>query len=284
MAETTPARPAIPIGGYSTIKPLTDDEREEWNRQAEAKREQIRVTALAMIGRGPDGQPFPAPDDAEERRLQSADLRGALRQAQVARREISLRGVDQKNALGRGELHLEEARTALSQLEERAAAGERAAADRLADSFRGSEASNLVQEVSSASMPATSEIETARIAVQRAEAAVERLAGETEATRAELVKAQYVVDRAVADVVRQKLLAIAQQIDEHDRAAAELRASMRAAGFTTANVARRAGWPRRIFTSTMLGVLDRGALDGASPHDWARFISALNNDSDTVLE
>jgi hypothetical protein len=34
----------------------------------------------------------------------------------------------------------------------------------------------------------------------------------------------------------------------------------------------------------MLGVLDRGALDGASPHDWARFISALNTDSDTVLE
>jgi hypothetical protein len=282
MAEAT--TPTLPIGGYSTSRQLTDDEREEWNRQAEAKREQIRVSALAMIGRDADGRPFSPPDASEEERLATGDLRGALRQAQLDRRQISLRGVDQKDAFARGQQHLENARAELRDLERRSAAGERAAAERLADSFRGSQ--TPVEELrASAKFPTTSEIEAARLAVQRAEAAVERLAAEAEATRAELGRAQYVVDRAVADVVRQKLLAIAHRIDEHDRAAAELRASMRTAGFATADVQRRPGWRAvRVFTSTMTGILDRQALDGTSRADWRDFIRRLDQDHTAELE
>jgi hypothetical protein len=276
----------ISFSPYATAagREPTPDEVAEINARLEARRAQIRADSLRMIGRDADGNVLPPADAGEEERLATGDLRGALRLAQLARRQISLRSVDQKDAFARGEQHLEEARAALSQLEERAAAAERAAADRLADSFRGSETSNLVQEVSSASMPATSEIERGRIAVQRAQNAVATLTGEVEATQRELGRAQYVVDRAVADVVRQELLAIARRIDEHDRAAAELRASMHVAGYATASV-RRPGWQGvRIFTSTMTSILHRQALDGTSRADWRDFISRLDQDAAAELE
>jgi hypothetical protein len=282
MAEARPG--VISFGAYAVDgREPTPVEIAEMNERAERRRQEIRTSSLAMIGLDASGHRIPAPDSGEERRLETSDMRGALHQAQLERRQISLRGVDQKAALARGQQHLEETRAALHQLEERVAAGERAAADQLADSFRGSETATD-ERLDVGTFPATSEIEAARLAVRRAQNAVATLTGEVEATQRELGRAQYVVDRAVADVVRQKLLAIAQQIDEHDRAAAELRASMRAAGFATANVARRAGWPRRVFTSTMLSVLDRGALDGTSRADWRDFISRLDQDAEAQLE
>jgi hypothetical protein len=217
---------------------------------------------MRMIGRDPDGNPLPPADAGEEERLATADLRGALREAQLARSEIALRGVDQKEALARGQQHLENARGELRDLERHVAAAERDAAERLADSFRGSE--KLLASDERLSPPATSEIEAARTAVQRAQNVVATLTAEVETTLRELGRAQHVVDRAVADVVRQKLLDIAQQIDEHDRRSAELRASMHAAGYATANVQRRPGWQGvRVFTSTMIRILHRQALDGS---------------------
>jgi hypothetical protein len=129
-----------------------------------------------------------------------------------------------------------------------------------------------------------SEIEAARLAVERAGAARDQLVREAEATRQQLLNAQHVVGRAIADVVRQELLIITKQIDEHDRAAAELRDSLRRAGYVTANAAGRAGWPRRIFTSTMLSVLDRGALDVTSRADWQGLIARLDRDFEASFE
>jgi hypothetical protein len=118
------------------------------------------------------------------------------------------------------------------------ATGAREAAERLADSFHGS-GIPADEHRDGATVPATSEIEAVRLAVQRAEAAAERLASETQATQHELERAQHVVDRAVVDVVRQKLLAIARLIDEHDSRRRQLRASVHAADYATANVPRR---------------------------------------------
>jgi hypothetical protein len=282
MAEASTPTPGTPIGGYTTHT-LKLDELDEWNRQAEARRASIRAGAMLMIGRDPEGRPLASPDDAEEQRLDTTDLRGALRQAQQERCQVSLRGLDQKDALGRAQAHLEAAQAELRQLEEHAAAGERAAADRLVASFRVSE----IEPPGPVSSPATSEIDTARLAVQRVEAAVERLTSEAEATNRELVRAQTQVGLHVLDVVRHELLAIAGQVEDHDRAAAVLRANMQAAGFVTGNLQRRRGWQGvRIFTRRMLAALHYQPPDrpAAASVDWEAFIARLYDDPEAELE
>ena len=260
MAEASTSTPTLPIGGYTTHT-LSPDELDTWNRQAETRRAAIRASAMRAIGRDPDGNPLPRADDAEERRLETADLRGA-------------RGT-----------HLKEARGVLRQLEERAAAGERAAADQLVASFRGSETVDLGQGCTM-SPPATSEIDTARLAVQRTEAAVERLAGEVETSHQELVQAQSQVGRHVLDVVKAELLAIAAQVEEHERAAGVLRANLSAAGYVTGSLQQRRVWQRiRIFTRRMLAALHHQPPERApAPSvDGEGFIARLYDDPEAEL-
>ena len=104
MAEASTS--ALPIGGYSA-RQLSDDERDTWNRQAEARRAAIRASAMLAIGRDPDGHPLPSPDAGEEERLATADLRAPLRQAQLERRQISLRLVERRDVAARACAHLE---------------------------------------------------------------------------------------------------------------------------------------------------------------------------------
>ena len=74
MAEATTPAPAISIGGYSSGQQLSEAELAEWNERAERRREEIGISSLATIGRGPNGRPLPSPDAAEGERLATADL------------------------------------------------------------------------------------------------------------------------------------------------------------------------------------------------------------------
>jgi hypothetical protein len=99
--------PVIPLGRYFTGRPLSAEQRAQWEREAEARRRAIREGALLMIGRDANGQPFPAADEPEEQRLATADLRGTLRQAQAVRHELALQLVERKDVTARAEAHLD---------------------------------------------------------------------------------------------------------------------------------------------------------------------------------
>jgi hypothetical protein len=75
---TEASRTALPIGGYSA-RQLSADELAQWSREAEARRQQIRVSSLKAIGLDADGRPFLAGDAHEEERLAITDLRAPLR-------------------------------------------------------------------------------------------------------------------------------------------------------------------------------------------------------------
>jgi hypothetical protein len=273
----------ISAQSYSTGRQLSDEERAQWEREAEARRAKIREDALRMIGRDANGKPFPPPDAAEEERLETADLREPLREAQAARHQIALSGDDQKDALRRAQAHLEGAHAELRQLEERAAAGERAAAARLADSFRGSE--TPADELTAGGwFPATSEIDAAKIAVHRAQNAVATLACEVEATQRELVAAQHQVGLCVLDCVKAEILRIGADVATHDRAAAQGRANLEQAGYVTANLQHRHNWPARIFTTSTLAAMRPAPAENHRPPaasiDWQDFINRLHDDAE----
>jgi hypothetical protein len=139
----------------------TEAEIAEMNAAAERRREEIRISSLAMIGLDPDGRPLPSPDAAEEERLATADLRGALRQVQVERREVALRLVDQQKAVERAQQHLDAAKGEVTSLEDRSIAGDRLAAAELADRFRSGTVEMLVIEA-----PVTSNLDQACRAVE----------------------------------------------------------------------------------------------------------------------
>jgi hypothetical protein len=284
MAEARPV--VISFGAYAVDgREPTPAEIAEMNERAERRREEIRISSLAMIGRGPDGKPLPPPDAAEEERLATADLREPLRQAQAARHQIALRHVDQKDALRRAQAHLEAAHAELRQLEERAAAGERAAVARLADSFRGSE--TPAEELTAGGwFPATSEIDAAKIAVQRAQNAVATLASEVEAAQRELVAAQHQVGLCALDRVKAEILRIGADVAAHDRAAAQGRANLVQAGYVTANLQRRHNWPARIFTTSTLAAMHPAPGKNHRPAasiDWQDFINRLHDDAEAEI-
>ena len=210
----------------------------------------------------------------------SLDAEIAELSERLARLKAQTRG---KSVRHRVRDRLTDRKIAVLSIEDRKAAVEREATDQLVASFRSAAPTSSGWGGSETS-PATAEIEEARLAVERTQSALDTVREEAEATRRQLIQAQNVVGRAVADVVRQELLTIARQIDEHDQAAAELRDSMRRAGFVTANVARRNDWPARIFTSTMVKILDRQTLDGTSRADWQGFITRLDDDHEAPLE
>jgi hypothetical protein len=122
------------------------------------------------------------------------------------------------------------------------------------------------------------------VTVERAQAALDTLRGEAEATRQELALAQHRVGLCVLDVVKGELLAIAGEIGEHERAAAVLRANLDAAGYVTGSLQRRRGWGR-IFTTTMLAALrhQSPARPPAPSVDWEAFIAKLYDDPEAEL-
>jgi hypothetical protein len=263
----------------------TPDEVAEINARLEARRAAIRADSMRLIGRSPDGSPLPPADAGEEERLATADLRAPLREAIAARRAISLRLADQQNAVERGQAYLETARSELRDLEGRMAAGERDAADRLADSFRGSE--KLLASDERLSPPATSEIEAARTAVERAQAAVVTLTGEVVATRGELQARQRRVGLAVLDVVKAELLKIGREVAALDHLAAQLRSNLEQAGYVTGNLAVRHGWrATTIFTTTAREAIHYRPPDRppAASVAWEQWINRLFADAEVPLE
>jgi len=282
MAEATPARS---IGGYSTSRALSEDELAEWNRQAEARRAKIREDSLRMIGRDADGKPFPPVDAGEEEWLASADLRAPLRQAIAKREQIASRLADQKAAAERARQHLDAARSALAILEDAETAGSRLAADQLAAQLR----SGTVETVASADPdPTTStRLDQGRRAADVAQAAVDQLTGEAEATARELQQARGGVGAAVLDVLRGEILAIGRQVAALDHQAATLRANLERAGIVTANLAVRNNWrAARIITSSTLAAMHPAppARPLAPMVDWQSFIGRLFNDAAAELE
>jgi hypothetical protein len=279
MAEPRPA--VVSFSPYSIAgRQPTPDEVAEMNAAAERRREEIRISSLAMIGLDPAGRPLPSPDAAEEERLATADLRGALRQAQAERREVALRLVDQQKAVERAQQHLDTAKGEVTSLEDRSIAGDRLAAVELADRFRSGTVEMLVIEA-----PMTSNLDQACRAVEVAQKALDQLTAEAEATRRELQTAQQRIGAAVLDVVRGELLRIAREVAAHDRAADELRANLRQAGFVTANLRQRHSWPARIFTRSTLAVMHYRPPDRppAATVDWQDFIARLFPDADAEL-
>jgi len=276
--------PVIPLrlglGGYTTIKPLSDEELAEHNRRAEAKRAEIRKSSMLLIGRDEHGEPLPSPDLAEEERLRSSDLRGVLRQAQAEREEIAARLAERKAAAGRAEQHLAAVTAELQEAEQ----DQRKAADRaavaLAERLRTGATSERTIEIE---VPAS--LDLARHAVGVAQAALDTLTREVAAAEHEHRDAQRRVGLAVLDVVKAELLRIGAGVAAHDRAAALGRANLEQAGFVTGNLQRRHQWAGRIFTSSTLTAMHPAPAQRLPPAslDWQAFIVALFDDAAAEL-
>jgi hypothetical protein len=270
---------------YFTGRQLSDEERAQWEHEAEARRAKIREDALRMIGRDADGRPFTPADAGEEKRLASADLRAPLREAIAEREQITARLADQKSAVDRAKLHLDTARTALAQIEDAEAKGSRLAADQLIAQFRSGALEAAVIETRD---PATtSTLDQARRAVEVAQRALDKLSAEASSTQRELAIAQHQVGRCALDVVKAELLRIGAEVATHDHAAAQGRANLEQAGYVTANLARRHNWPTaRIFTSSTLAAMHPAPMDRPPPAcvNWNGFINRLMDDAEAELE
>ena len=57
-----PFNPVLPMSGYSTVRPLSDEELVEHNRKRDERNAENRRLGLLAIGRDVDGKPF-APSD-----------------------------------------------------------------------------------------------------------------------------------------------------------------------------------------------------------------------------
>jgi hypothetical protein len=280
---STTATPTQPIGGYSS-RQLSDDELDTWNRQAEARRQQIRVTALAMIGRQPDGSPFPPADQAEEIRLATADLRAPLAAAVAERHQIALRLIDRKDAAERAQQHRDAAAAELARLEDAEDRSSRLESDRLAAQFRSGTVEPS-EEVSKIEAPDPDALDQARRAVEIAQAALSQLTAELNSTRGELVAQQRRVGLCVLDVVKGELLKIGREVEALDHLAATLRANLASAGFVTANLRARFHWPASIFTTTPREAMHYRppARPPAPSVDWEAFIAKLYDDPEAEL-
>jgi hypothetical protein len=128
-------------------------------------------------------------------------------------------------------------------------------------------------------------LDQARRAVEVAQVALSQLTAELNSTRRELVEQQRKVGDAVLDVVRSEILKIGREVDALDLLAATLRANLENAGYVTANLRQRYGWPASIFTTTAREAMHYRPPDRAPPPsvDWQGFIARLFEDAEAEL-
>jgi hypothetical protein len=159
---------------------------------------------------------------------------------------------------------------------------EAAAADRLAQSFRG------IYEPTAEGKPSDAGvlIADARVAAERAEAAVALLEGEALAAQRQLDAAQERVPHTVLDVLKSEILRLGREAAGLDHVAAQIRSNLEQAGYVTANFQRRHHLVGTAFTASTRAAMyrDPNARPPAPSVNWAGFVERLMVDAEAVLE
>ena len=273
--------PALTPGSYHTY---TEEQLAELSRRAEQKAVEAKkldaVFRANFYRQDPDGRPLPPPDQNEEQRLETSDLREPLREAQSVRNQCIVAVRDHEAVLAKAREHLEDVTGSLLEMEADAALSEKRAAERLARSFAG------VYDACGEESGEDGAIAAARAAVERAETAVGLLETEAEEAQHALDVAQERVVHAVLDVVKSEILRLGREAAGLDQAAAQIRSDLEQAGYATANLQRRYRWSGTIFTTSTRHAKqkDPNARPPAPSLDWTGFVERLMTDAGAVLE
>jgi hypothetical protein len=274
---------APPAEEYSVFRKLNSDEdRQAYNEQAERRRVENRRSSFLVIGRDADGHVLPPADQAEETRLATADLRTPLREAIAERDRAAERLAFQQTAAERARQHLDTVTAEVARLEDAAVEAARLAALQLAEQLRSGPAETVAIDA-----PAPAKLDHARQAMTVAQRAFEALRAEVVAMQRQVSAAQLEVGRCGLDVVGAELLRQALETAAHDRAAAQGRANLDAAGTLLAAAARRHGWrPARVFTTTVRDAMYYRPPDRplSATIGWAEWINRLFVDAEAQLE